>query len=131
MNEFLAFRLLPNQDLKAEISRLCYECDVKAGCIVSAVGSLKHAKIRLADSTKIFESPQKFEIVSITGTISTSGCHIHLSLADSEGKVVGGHLLEGNTIYTTCELVILKLVNTEFKRELDPETGYNELKIIS
>lgn len=72
---------------------------------------------------------QKFEIVSITGTLSVHGCHVHVSISDSEGQVTGGHLLDENLIYTTCELAILEIVGHEFKREHDPQTGFNELKI--
>lgn len=55
------------------------------------------------------------------------GCHLHLSVADSKGLVYGGHLVENNLIYTTCELVLVELQGFEFKRAFDPKTNYNEL----
>ncbi len=85
------------------------------------------AKLRLAGSNSFFEAKGKFEIVSITGTISKNGNHIHIALADEAGKVTGGHLTDGNIIYTTCELVLLSMENQEFKREPDSATGFNEL----
>ena len=129
MNSTHCFRLSPNQDFKSEISRYCTLHQISAGCIVSAVGSLSKTKLRLAGAGQFFESDKKFEIVSVTGTVSSNGSHLHISIADTDGQVTGGHLVEGNLIYTTCEVVILKLEDFEFKREHDAVTGYNELQI--
>jgi uncharacterized protein len=105
--------------------------NIQAACILSAVGSLKKLKLRLAGSHQFLLSNEKYEIVSATGTLSKNGCHVHVSAASIEGAVVGGHLVEDNLIFTTCELVILEIENFSFKRELDPETTFNELKIYS
>lgn len=70
---------------------------------------------------------QRFEIVSLTGTFSRNdGCHIHISLADAKGGLIGGHLIDG-TVFTTCELVLGTADGVEFGREMDDETGYREL----
>lgn len=122
-------RLHPNQDLKSEIMQFCLKEKIVAGCVLSAVGSLNNLKIRLAGTNRFLEKKENFEIVSMTGTISTNGCHIHLSAANSIGEVVGGHLVENNLIYTTCEIVFLELKDFQFNRELDPTTTFNELKI--
>ncbi len=109
--------------------RLCEIKGIKAGCILSAVGSLQKLNLRLASGSKTYSRDQKYEIVSATGTIAENGCHVHLSVSDSNGEVVGGHLIEKNEIYTTCELIILEIFNVEFHRELDSATTFNELKI--
>lgn len=127
MHKFYSLRLNPNQDLKIEIQNFCEKNDVSAGCILSAVGSLNIAKLRLTGLQGLFESSEKFEIVSATGTVSKNGSHLHISIADQDGKVIGGHLMNGNFIYTTCEIIILSLENQEFKREFDTATGFNEL----
>ena len=131
MHTIHSLRLNPDQELKNEIQIFCDKNNISAGCILSAVGSLKIAKLRLAGSDTFFEAKGKFEIVSITGTISKNGSHIHTALADESGKVTGGHLTEGNIIYTTCELVLLSLEKQEFKREYDPATGFNELVVMN
>ena len=102
---------------------------VKAATIVSCVGSLQKIHLRLAGGHQavVFKGPQ--EIVSLVGTFSALGGHFHISLADDRGQVIGGHLLEGNLVYTTAELVILEMTDQEFTRELDEQTGYQELKI--
>ena len=129
MNKVFSFRLNPNEDLKNEIQNFCEKNNILAGCILSAVGSLETIKIRLANSQNVFETTEKFEIVSVSGTVSRNGCHLHIAVADSNGKVTGGHLMNGNKIYTTCEIIILCLKDQEFKRENDVATGFNELKI--
>ncbi|KAL3802892.1 hypothetical protein ACHAWO_010391 [Cyclotella atomus] len=104
--------------------------------LITAVGSLKDVTIRLANASKfdgdglgndIKSYKQRFEIVSLTGTFSRhDGCHIHISLADAEGIVIGGHLIDG-TVFTTCEVVLGTADEVEFVREMDDETGYREL----
>lgn len=122
-------RLTPAQDLKSELLKICQEKKIKAACILSAVGSLIKLNLRLANTNQNLTLEQKFEIVSITGTLSVHGAHVHLSAADSTGQVFGGHLLDQNIIFTTCELVLLEIPDFEFKREHDPVTTFNELKI--
>lgn len=131
MYQFLSLRLNPGQDLKKEIISFCEQQQIKAGCIVSAIGSLKKCKLRLANTSDFFESSAYFEILSFNGTLSVNGCHLHISIADNSGQVKGGHLVDENIIYTTCEIVILKLENQVFDRELDTSTGFKELKITS
>ncbi len=123
------FRLTPNQDLKSEVISYCEKNKIKAGCVLSAVGSLTQLRLRLANSVAFLERKEFFEIVSVTGTISIHGCHIHISVADQNGGVIGGHLVDSNLIYTTCEIVLLELKNFEFKREVDSRTKFKELQI--
>ena len=72
---------------------------------------------------------ERFEIVSLTGTVSRHGCHLHMALADHQGNVVGGHVLEGCEVFTTAEIVIGECVNHVFSREHDEETGFDELVV--
>lgn len=122
-------RLKPGQDLKAEILGLAKRNDLRASVVLSGVGSLAKARLRYAGAKEGVSLDGPFEIVSITGTLAHESLHIHLSLADSQGRVVGGHLLEGCVIHTTCELSVLENKDLEFSREEDPETGYQELKV--
>jgi predicted DNA-binding protein with PD1-like motif len=65
----------------------------------------------------------------MTGTLSASGVHLHMSLSDSNGRAIGGHVTDGCIVYTTAEIVIVDLVDLEFRRAHDPKTGYRELTI--
>ena len=69
------------------------------------------------------------EIVSLMGTVSEKRCHLHVSFAKEDLSVVGGHLVEGCIINTTCELVIGVLEEYVYDVEFDKETGYDELNI--
>jgi predicted DNA-binding protein with PD1-like motif len=124
-----SFRLSPNQDLKSELFRIAKENNLKAAAIVSGVGSLRKLTLRLADGKQVTSFEGFYEIVSMTGTLSAEAMHIHLSASDSTGRTLGGHLIEGNPIYTTCEIVLIEQLDLEFAREKDPVSGYLELVV--
>lgn len=125
-----AFRLHPKQDLKLSLESYIKENQILSAVILTCVGSLTSATLRLAGETiKTFEGP--FEIVSLVGTFSSDGCHLHISLSDKNGNTIGGHLKEGCLINTTAEIIIDELKNFIFTREFDNETGFKELVINS
>jgi uncharacterized protein len=122
-----ALRLKPEQELRQAIEEFVKENNIKAGCIVTGIGSLNHVRLRLAD-LKVESFYGNFEIVSFTGTLSQDKVHLHLSIADRLGRVVGGHLKIG-IVQTTVELVIGELKEYEFKRLYDEQTGFEELMV--
>jgi len=124
-----AFRLKPGQDLKKEILQYVKEKQIKAGWIGTCVGSLTQYNIRYANQPEGNTGSGHFEIVSLTGTVSINGSHIHISVSDSTGKTIGGHLLDSNIIYTTAEIVIQSSDDFIFKREKDGSTEWEELKV--
>lgn len=125
-----AFRLKPGQDLKQEIQKFVNEKQIKAGWISTCVGSLTLYNLRFANQAATTSGAGHFEIVSLTGTVSINGSHLHMSISDSTGKTIGGHLTEGNLIYTTAEIVILTDKKFEFRREKDGTTDWEELQVI-
>jgi predicted DNA-binding protein with PD1-like motif len=127
--ETYALRLHPNQDLKESLDTFARVHNIEAACVLTCVGSLRRAVLRYADQSHPTELEGKFEIVSLTGTLSKYGSHYHLSLADGEGRTIGAHLLEGCLIYTTAEIVLGLLPGVSFLREMDRATGYEELYI--
>jgi len=106
------------------------ERHVRAGCIVSCVGSLEQIHIRFANQKAGQVQKDFFEIVSLTGTFSETNCHFHIAVSDSKGQVFGGHLLDDSVIYTTAEIVVAELSDVEFHREIDSTFGYQELTIL-
>jgi len=124
-----AFRLKPGQDLKTGIQKMVTENQIKAGWVSTCVGSLINYTIRFANQPNGSTGSGYFEIVSLTGTVSINGSHIHLSISDHTGKTIGGHLMEGCTIYTTAEIVILSTSQYKFKREKDGSTPWEELQV--
>jgi uncharacterized protein len=129
-NRVYALRLRPNEDLKKEIVAFAQKNDIKAGYIITCVGSLKKANLRFANQKNATILEDKFEIVSLVGTLSSeSGVHLHASIADGTGKTIGGHLMDDNLVYTTAEIVIGEVLDLKFTRKLDSLTTYNELFI--
>ncbi|RCK76872.1 MAG: hypothetical protein ANABAC_3297 [Anaerolineae bacterium] len=129
MTRLHTFRLLPAQDLYDEIARFVHAQNIQAGVILSAVGSLTHATLRLANCSTYTEYQGPFEIVSMTGTVSVRGSHLHIALSDGEGKTLGGHLVSGCKIYTTAEIVIAELEDVVYDREPCALSGYDELVV--
>jgi predicted DNA-binding protein with PD1-like motif len=122
-------RLKPGQDLKKSIESVVKQERIGAGVILTCVGSLTDVALRLANQEGATTWKGHYEIVSLVGTLSVSGSHIHLSVSDSTGKTIGGHLLDGCIIYTTAELVIGTMPDISYTREPDPTFGYRELVV--
>lgn len=122
-------RLLPGDDLRQGIEEIARTRDIRAGWIETCVGSLTRSNLRYADRQEGTVREGPFEIVSLAGTVSVNGSHLHLAVSDGDGVTVGGHLLEGNLVYTTAELVIGEEPSLELTREEDGTTPWKELQI--
>lgn len=129
--ESYALRLKPGMDLKQEMAQFVKDRQLQSTSISTCVGSLRELTIRPANQKELLHLKGHFEIVSLTGTFADKGehNHIHISVSDSTGYTIGGHLVDGNIIYTTAEVVLLNNTNIEFTREIDPVTTYHELKV--
>lgn len=123
------FRLGPGDDLRDGIERAFRATGARGGILLTCVGSLTVARLRLAGLPDAWEHRGDTEIVSLVGTLSLDGPHLHASLADPEGRVFGGHLLEGSVIRTTAEVAVGLLSQVALRRRDDPATGYPELVI--
>jgi uncharacterized protein len=129
MNKTHLFRFAPGNDLKKGIEAFVKENEILAGWIGCGVGSLTRYNIRFANKPDGSQGEGHFEIVSLMGTVSVNGSHLHISISDDIGQTVGGHLLEGNVVYTTAEIVIVEIEGLAFTREKDEATGWNELVV--
>lgn len=128
MRKTIVERLKPGDDLQSAIKRIASQHKLKAGVIVSAVGSFQNATLRFAGASEGTKIDGPLEVVSVTGTVSDESMHVHLSVSDSTGKTIGGHLLSGCKVFTTIELVILNLSDEwTFERKADEQTTYLEL----
>ena len=122
-------RLHPGEDLRRALEAWMGEQQQQAGCMISAVGSLSVAQLRLAGASETTTIHGELEVISLSGTLSPDSAQLHIAIADSSGAVIGGHLCPGSLVRTTAELVIGLLPEWRFQRELDPATGYAELRI--
>lgn len=129
----LAYRIKPGQDLKRELERVVKENNIQSGFVATCVGSLSSVTIRMAGAKPELQDVRHFEnhyeIVSLVGTLSLEGAHLHIAVSDSQGIVTGGHLKDGSLVATTAEVVISYEQNIRFKRKPDSKTGFNELSV--
>ncbi|XP_014787261.1 bifunctional protein GlmU isoform X1 [Octopus bimaculoides] len=123
-----ALRIKPGQELVSSLKKFVHEKQLKSAFIVTAVGSLTKARLRMANSVSVNDYEGFLEIVSLVGTLSDDG-HLHMSLSDTEGKVVGGHVFGDLIVYTTVEVVIGECQGLTFTREFDEKTGFKELVV--
>ena len=120
-------RLLPGDDLRTRIEAIAREQHIAAAFVVCGIGSLSRAAIRLAGAPRPEIHDGDIEIVSLSGTISQDGAHLHAAVADASGRVFGGHVARGCCVRTTAEILIAELPGWIFSRERDDTTGYPEL----
>ena len=126
-----AVRLRRGMDLLQSIEKYCKDNQIKAGVILSGVGCVTKGRVRDASGVTIVDIDEPMEIVSLMGTVSEKRCHLHVSFSKEDLTVIGGHLVIGCIINTTCELVIGELENCVFDVTFDEETGYDELIVKS
>lgn len=123
------FRLRRGDDLLGGIQSYVESHTIHAGAVVSAVGCLTRWEVRDASGVDVQSGTEDVEIVSLMGTVSVNGSHLHASFARRDLSTFGGHLREGCTVNTTAEIVLAELVGFDFTRALDDVTGYDELVI--
>ena len=124
-------RLKPGQDLKVALEEFARQERIHAGWLLSGIGSLTQSNIRFANAQEGTIRKGYSEIISLSGTISINGIHVHISIADQQGRVEGGHLLDGNVIYSTAEIIIAESKDHIFSREYDAQSGFKELRVSS
>jgi len=121
---------LPHKsDLLRELNRFAKEHEVVAG-FVQLIGSISRARLSYYDqkthADQVLEFEHPYEIISGTGNISIRDgapfAHLHLVLSDKDGKVIGGHCLDGCTIFA-AEFIIWPFNGPAPRRTLDPATG--------
>lgn len=122
-------RLQLGDDLRQVLEAWMGDQQEQAGCVISSVGSLSVAELRFAGAAAATTIRGELEILSLSGTLSADGAHLHIAIADSSGAVIGGHLCPGSLVRTTAELIIGLLPKWRFYRALDPASGFAELLI--
>lgn len=122
-------RLSPGLDIVTELQKLVKDNNLQASFVLTCVGSVTKAKLRMANSHKIHTYQSgPYEIVSLVGTLSAGG-HLHASLSDAEGKVFGGHVIGELIIFTTAEIVVGEATGLTYTRAFDVQSGYDELVV--
>ena len=123
-------RLRRGDDLLRSIEKIAQEEQLGLAVILSAVGCVSRGRVRDASGVTVRDINEDCEIVSATGTVSRKRCHIHVSFSKEDLSTVGGHLMEGCIINTTCELVLGVVDGWHCGVEQDEETGYDEIVFV-
>ena len=125
----LPLRLLPGQDLRTALAAVLAEHHVSAAFVLQGIGSLSVARLRLAGAGLATELRGDIEILTLAGSLSPDGAHLHMAVADAQGRVLGGHVAPGCIVRTTAELLLALLPEHEFGRQPDPDSGFAELVV--
>ena len=86
------FRLHRGDDLYESIQHYADAHHIAAGVVLSAVGCVYRWELRDASGVDVQSGTEDVEIVSLMGTVSEHGSHLHASLARRDLSVFGGHL---------------------------------------
>jgi predicted DNA-binding protein with PD1-like motif len=108
VKKVLVGTLREGEDLLASLQKLIEEQGVKSGRI-EVIGAVSEAKVGFYNyKTEEYEYSKyrrTMNIVSCIGTVNhregTPSVHLHISLADHDGGMYGGHLTEGTTVLSS------------------------------
>ncbi len=122
-------RLQPGVDLRRALEQALAERGLEAAFVMAGIGSLRPACLRFAGQARAQTLDADFELLSLCGTLSLNGAHLHASVSDAHGAVLGGHLGYGSVVRTTAEVLLGGLPGWQFAREPDPASGWSELVV--
>ncbi|WP_298235743.1 PPC domain-containing DNA-binding protein [uncultured Azohydromonas sp.] len=120
-------RLQPGTDLRRALEAAVAQRGCEAAFVLGGIGSLGEAQLRLAGADVTLVLPGPLEVLTLSGSVGAKGSHLHASLSDAQGRVLGGHLGYGCGVRTTAEVLLALLPGWRFTREPDAATGYDEL----
>ena len=124
-------RLTPSQDLRTALEAAVLAQNCRAAFVLSGIGSLSTAGIRLAGAEQPTRLDGSMEILTLSGTVAVNGdktaSHMHMAISTATGQVLGGHVAPGCIVLTTAEVLLALLPDWQFTREPDARTGYDEL----
>ena len=107
----LPLKLGPGSDLRGSLEQMAIEANA-TGFVLSVVGDLSRASFQCPERPEptVMEGP--LEIITLQGTVTPRGVHLHLSVSDGEGQVRGGHLEHGTVLLKGAELLVGLLAGT-------------------
>lgn len=122
-------KLLPGEDFIMSVFQYCKKHNIEGAYIGTCVGSFKRVVFRKGYDQTLFTLDGPFEIVSMEGTLSNKGMHIHTAVSDRNFKVYGGHIVSGTIVEHTAELIIIELSEHQLSRSKSNISGFKELQI--
>ena len=125
----LPWRLRPGDDLRRALEAVVAGRGLEAAFVLCGIGSLGVTRLRLAGAPAPTELAGDVEILTLAGSVGAAQSHLHASVSDAQGHVLGGHLAYGCMVRTTAEVLLAVLPEWRFTREPDPATGFEELTV--
>lgn len=128
-------RLPHGGDLLGEVEKMAGELQIKTA-FIRIIGAVSRGAYSYYDQKKRkyldATIDDELEIVSCQGNISILNgkekAHLHIVFSDRSGNCLGGHLIEGTTIFA-AEYYLDELLGEAPEREYDETTGLNLWKI--
>jgi hypothetical protein len=74
--------------------------------VLSVVGNLSEACFACPGRTAPTRLTGELEIITLQGSLSPEGVHLHLSVSDSDCQVWGGHLEHGSLVLKGADLLV-------------------------
>lgn len=101
----LPLHLAPGSDVRRSIEQLAQQQGV-SGFVLSVVGNLAQAAFQCPGKSRPTVLSGELEIITLQGTFSPQGVHLHLSFSDAECQVWGGHLEPGSLVLKGADLLL-------------------------
>lgn len=123
-------RLGKGDDLLLALEGFCQQQHITLG-EVRALGAVSRARVGFYNQEErkyyFLDFDQPLEILALVGNVSLKEgkpmVHAHVTLADAQGRALGGHLAEGTPVFA-CEFVIYEYTADQaLARRPDAETG--------
>jgi len=98
-------RLAPGSDLRRTLEEFAREREA-GGFVLGVVGDLSSAAFQCPGQPQPTLIEGDLEIITLNGTLSPEGVHLHLSLSDGTCQVWGGHLEPGTVVRKGAEVLV-------------------------
>lgn len=148
ISRIVTFKLQPFTNFVESLNEACKAHNVRSGCIVTAIGSLDGAELKVPMARPELKfgygyGPEPIRLQGPLSLISMAGfiCHaddgriephLHVTLADSGGNVHAGHLaLEHVRVLLTVECVVGEFNGIDMRMETDPDRGIRVVRMES
>ncbi|MCP4974065.1 MAG: DUF296 domain-containing protein [Prochlorococcus sp.] len=101
----LASKLPAGSDLRLSLEQLAKQED-SSGFVLGVVGNLSRAVFQCPEQPEPTVLEGNLEIITLNGTVSPSGVHLHLSVSDGSCQVLGGHLEPGSLVLKGVDVLL-------------------------
>ena len=101
----LPLKLAPGSDLRLSLEELAQR-DGISGFVLGVVGNLTKASFQCPGQAEPTVLEGDLEVITLNGTFSPEGVHLHLSLSDGACQVWGGHLEPGTIVQKGVDLLV-------------------------